>query len=153
MDRLALHAQTYGLVVFADGGGDRSAFSAALHEAGVGTLVLDVQPDEPTDQSAQRFLLATRRAQRRADLAALPIGYFAAGDAVGAALVAAAASPIDLAAVVTYGGSPALAGPHLGLIRAPALLMLGGIDGDAIALEDAVRATHDWFVRHFTERA
>src|SRR5205823_12798388 len=58
----------------------------------------------------------------------LRIGYFGASTGVAAALVAAAVRPQDVDAVVSRGGRPDLAGPLLGLVRAPTLFIVGGQD-------------------------
>jgi putative phosphoribosyl transferase len=64
----------------------------------------------------------------------LPIGYFGASTGAGAALVAAAALGNDIAAVVSRGGRPDLAGPALPRVTAPTLLVVGGNDGPVIDL-------------------
>ncbi|HEX2725773.1 MAG TPA: dienelactone hydrolase family protein, partial [Beijerinckiaceae bacterium] len=64
--------------------------------------------------------------------AALRAGYFGASTGGGAALVAAAASPEQVFAVVSRGGRPDLAGAALEHVRAPVLLLVGGDDGPVI---------------------
>jgi pimeloyl-ACP methyl ester carboxylesterase len=63
----------------------------------------------------------------------LPIGYFGASTGAAAALVAAAARPEQIRAVVSRGGRPDLAGPSLGQVRAPTLLIVG--ERDEVVLE------------------
>jgi dienelactone hydrolase len=58
----------------------------------------------------------------------LRIGFFGASTGVAAALVAAAVLPQEVDAVVSSGGRPDLAGPLLGLVRAPTLFIVGGQD-------------------------
>ena len=58
----------------------------------------------------------------------LPIGLFGASTGGGAALVAAAHIPDRIAAVVSRGGRPDLAGPALPFVKAPTLLIVGGDD-------------------------
>ena len=54
------------------------------------------------------------------------------------ALVAAAAMRGKVGAVVSRGGRPDLAGPALGHVTAPTLLLVGGLDGPVIRMnEDA----------------
>ena len=60
--------------------------------------------------------------------ASLALGYFGASTGAGAALVAAAARPADVGAIVSRGGRPDLAGDALERVRAPTLLIVGGND-------------------------
>jgi putative phosphoribosyl transferase len=60
----------------------------------------------------------------------LALGLFGASTGAAAALVAAASAP-DVAAVVSRGGRPDLAGDALERVRAPVLLIVGG-DDDAV---------------------
>jgi putative phosphoribosyl transferase len=66
----------------------------------------------------------------------LPVGYFGASTGAGAALVAAARRPDRVAAVVSRGGRPDLAGDALGAVRAPTLLIVGGDDTPVIPLNE-----------------
>ena len=54
------------------------------------------------------------------DTRELRVGYFGASTGAGAALVAAAQRPERIGAVVSRGGRPDLAGPHLAKTRVPA---------------------------------
>jgi dienelactone hydrolase len=140
-----------GLVVFAHGSGSgrlsvRNQFVAAsLQREGFATLLFDLLTAE--EEAAERItrhlrfdiaLLAgrllgvTRWLGRVPSLAPLPIGYFGASTGAAAALVAAAQAPV--AAVVSRGGRPDLAGASLPLVRAPTLLIVGGDDTEVIAL-------------------
>jgi putative phosphoribosyl transferase len=67
---------------------------------------------------------------------ALRIGYFGASTGAGAALVAAARYPGAVAAVVSRGGRPDLAGNHLHAVQAPTLLIVGGYDDVVIELNE-----------------
>ncbi|MGH7166451.1 MAG: dienelactone hydrolase family protein, partial [Nitrospiraceae bacterium] len=58
----------------------------------------------------------------------LRVGYFGASTGAGAALQAAARSPGSVAAVVSRGGRPDLAGPYLPNVMTPTLLIVGGDD-------------------------
>lgn len=70
----------------------------------------------------------------------LRIGYFGASTGGGAALVAAAAHPERIGAVVSRGGRPDLAGNALPRVTAPTLLIAGGEDLPVIKLnEQALR--------------
>jgi putative phosphoribosyl transferase len=144
---LAVPARARGVVLFAHGSGSgrhsprNRRVAAALGQAALATLLLDLLTDEEeaVDQASAelRFdirLLAGRLEAAIAWLASdprtalLPIGLFGASTGAAAALVAAAERPLQVAAVVSRGGRPDLAGPSLGLVRAPTLLVVGGND-------------------------
>ena len=72
--------------------------------------------------------------------ASLPIGWFGASTGAGAALRAAAEPDADVAAVVSRGGRPDLAGPHLARVRAPTLLIVGEGDEVVLGLNEQARA-------------
>lgn len=148
-----------GMVVFAHGSGSsrhssRNQYVAReLNEAGIGTLLLDLltRDEEAVDLRTRhlRFdieMLAERLVAVAGWLAAgegtsgLLLGYFGASTGGGAALVAAARLPEAIAAVVSRGGRPDLAGPALPLVQAPTLLIVGGNDVPVIGMnEDAMR--------------
>jgi pimeloyl-ACP methyl ester carboxylesterase len=67
----------------------------------------------------------------------LPLGLFGASTGAAAALVAAAERPERIHAVVSRGGRPDLAGPALGRVRSPTLLIVGGADYGVIELNQA----------------
>jgi len=69
-------------------------------------------------------------------IASLPVGLFGASTGAAAALVAAARLPDRIAAVVSRGGRPDLAGEALLLVRAPTLLIVGGADLGVIELNE-----------------
>ncbi|MED7927838.1 alpha/beta hydrolase [Nonomuraea sp. LP-02] len=138
-----------GLVLFAHGSGSsrhspRNRYVAgALNEAGLATLLFDLlTPEEEADRAnvfdigllAERLLERTREAREHPDSAGLPIGYFGASTGAAAALWAAAQPSNDIAAVVSRGGRPDLAGPRLAAVRAPTLLVVGGRDPVVIEL-------------------
>jgi dienelactone hydrolase len=141
------------LVLFAHGSGSsrhstRNQFVARfLEQQGFATLLIDLltEREELVDRrTAQlRFdieMLAGRLVaiidwlRNRPDTASLPIGLFGASTGGGAALVAAAARPQDVAAVVSRGGRPDLAGAALGRVVAPTLLIVGGLDTPVIQM-------------------
>ncbi|MGY1874989.1 phosphoribosyltransferase family protein [Nocardia gipuzkoensis] len=140
---LTIPENPLGLVVFAHGSGSsrrspRNRFVAeVLNRAGLGTLVFDLlTPDEELDRSrvfdiellSRRLLDATRWLTGRADVTDLRIGYFGASTGAAAALRAAADPSVAIAAVVSRGGRPDLAGAALAAVRAPTLLIVGGHD-------------------------
>ena len=149
---LAVPARARGVVLFAHGSGSgrhsprNRQVAAALGQAGLATLLLDLLTDKEEavdrDRAELRFdiaLLAGRLAAAidwladDARTAALPIGLFGASTGAAAALVTAARRPRQVVAVVSRGGRPDLAGPSLGLVRAPTLLLVG--ERDRMVLE------------------
>jgi len=117
-----------GLVVFAHGSGSsrlsprNTQVARALNRRGLGTLLFD--------------LLTEEEARDEADTAPLAIGLLGASTGAAAALVAAAAMPEEVAAVVSRGGQPDLAASALDRVRAPTLLIVGGLDDAAIPLNE-----------------
>ena len=151
-----------GLVIFAHGSGS-SRFSTRnrqvaefLGERGFATLLLDLltsQEDAIDVQTAEyrfdiarlgpRVSAAADWAATRADIGALRIGCFGASTGAAAALIAAAERPATIAAVVSRGGRPDLAGDALGRVEAPTLLIVGGHDEPVIEMNrDAMRQMH-----------
>jgi pimeloyl-ACP methyl ester carboxylesterase len=62
------------------------------------------------------------------------LGLFGASTGAAAALIAAAARPRVVKAVVSRGGRPDLAASALAAVRAPTLLLVGGRDVDVLEL-------------------
>jgi putative phosphoribosyl transferase len=141
-----------GLALFAHGSGSsrfspRNAFVAeALRERGFATLLMDLLTrNEARDRRnvfdipllAARVVEAIDWAAAEPALAALPIGLFGASTGAAAALAAAAQRPQRIGAVVSRGGRPDLAGDALGEVRAPTLLIVGGLDHEVLELNKA----------------
>jgi putative phosphoribosyl transferase len=148
---LVLPEHGSGLVLFAHGSGSsrlspRNRFVAArLQRKGLGTLLFDLlRDDEAADRRnvfdisllAERLALATDWVRSRTDLRSLPIGYFGASTGAAAALVADTITHHSIAAVVSRGGRPDLAGVALREVRAPTLLIVGGEDHGVIELNE-----------------
>jgi len=147
---LTLPAAPRGIVLFAHGSGSsrtspRNVFVArTLHDVGVGTLLFDLLTPAEDRVYATRFdiaLLAGRLAEAAAwlrlesEAADVPIGYFGASTGAGAALLAASIPGARVAAIVSRGGRPDLAGAQaLARVTAPTLLVVGGEDHEVIAL-------------------
>jgi len=146
--RLTLPDEARGLVVFAHGSGSsrhspRNRYVAAvLNRARLGTLLFDLLSREEeldrgnvfdVDLLGRRLFEATAWARGSVG-AQLPIGYFGASTGAAAALWAAAEPGADVAAVVSRGGRPDLAGPRLAAARAPTLLVVGGTDHTVLEL-------------------
>jgi pimeloyl-ACP methyl ester carboxylesterase len=139
------------------------------------------EPSGPSPQPKQDRAHESTRAKQN-DLAGLPIGCFGASTGAAAALVAAAARPNVVRAIVSRGGRPDLAGPALTEVRAPTLLIVGGNDLDVLelnreafrllrcekrleivpgaghlfeepgALDQVARLAREWFERHLASR-
>lgn len=147
---LELPPRALGIVLFAHGSGSsrhspRNNYVArVLHGQGIGTLLLDLltlaedldyQTRFDIDLLTHRLLVATRWVKLQAPTRYLPIGYFGASTGAAAALQAAAALGPQIAAVVSRGGRPDLAGPHdLARVDCPTLLLVGGRDAEVIEL-------------------
>jgi dienelactone hydrolase len=151
-----------GLVLFAHGSGSsrhsprNHAVARTLEQRGFGTLLIDLltPEEEEIDRATAhlRFaipLLAGRLVeiidwlQARPETKSLPIGLFGASTGGGAAIVAAAGRPREVAAVVSRGGRPDLAGAALERITVPTLLIVGGSDTPVIRMnKDAMAHMH-----------
>lgn len=145
-----------GLVLFAHGSGSsrhsprNNYVAGVLREAGIGTLLMDLLTVEEDRDYQTRFdiPLLTRRLtvatvwlHAQAELNALPIGYFGASTGSAAALQAAAEMGQAVAAVVSRGGRPDLAGEAaLRQVTSPTLLLVGGDDEGVIELNQAACA-------------
>ena len=151
-----------GVIVFAHGSGS-SRFSARnrfvaeyLRDGGFATLLIDLlTPEEEAvdvysreyrfdiGRLAERLVGATHWLAHERETERLSVGLFGASTGGGAALVAAAELPDRIGAVVSRGGRPDLAGPALGRVEAPTLLIVGGDDEQVIELnEQALRQLH-----------
>jgi putative phosphoribosyl transferase len=186
-----------GIVLFAHGSGSsrfsvRNRFVAGvLNEGGLATLLMDLLSidEEAVDLRttqlrfdiaflAQRLLYAMDWLADNAATEHLKIGAFGSSTGGAAALVAAAERQDSVAAVVSRGGRPDMAGTSLPVVRCPTLLIVGGNDSQVIELNQQAyrhlvcekkleiipRATHlfeepgaleavadlarDWFVQH-----
>jgi len=156
---LGVPAQPMGAVLFAHGSGS-SRFSArnryvarVLREAQIATLLLDLlsPAEEEVDNVtrhhrfdiamlADRLVAAIDWLASESTTRRLPVALFGASTGGGAALVAAAERPERVAAVVSRGGRPDLAGNALPNVRAPTLLIVGERDEMVIDLNERARA-------------
>ncbi len=151
---LVLPSEMHGLVLFAHGSGSgrhssrNRLVASALHQSGVGTLLLDLltareeQADLQTAEHrfniallSDRMLAATLWVLQQPGLWEWPIGYFGASTGSAAALTAAARLDGRIACVVSRGGRPDLAGAAtLSSVSAPTLLIVGGADRQVLHL-------------------
>jgi dienelactone hydrolase len=142
-----------GVVLFAHGSGSsrlspRNRWVANyLVQQGLVTVLMDLLTDEEERRDqisreyrfdiprlAERLVGATDWLRRDPELGVLPLGYFGASTGAAAALVAAAVRPQSVSAVVSRGGRPDLADTYLVDVRAPTLMIVGGLDDVVIEL-------------------
>ena len=156
---LSVPAHARGVVLFGHGSGS-SRFSARnkhvaamLQESGFATLLMDLLTpnEEELDRRsgdyrfdigrlAERLVGAAEWLASSDATAALALSMFGASTGGGAALVAAAELPDRVAAVVSRGGRPDLAGDALEQVVAPTLLIVGGNDEVVLELNRAALA-------------
>jgi len=193
---LVVPAEAVGVVIFAHGSGSsrksprNMEVAQRLNEAGMGTLLFDLlTPAEAEDRAnvfdvellADRLRGAERWLHRWPQAGTVPVAFFGASTGAAGALVAATRLGVEVAAVVSRGGRPDLAGDALAKVTAPTLLIVGGNDVEVLGLnreaeakmrcerrfEIVPGATHlfeepgalervadlaaDWFARHLTE--
>lgn len=150
---LRIPGRAAGLVVFAHGSGS-SRFSRrnrqvaeSLEAHGFATLLLDLltREEEAVDERTRKYRFDIERLGRRVvaavdwagthqDTKELAVCCFGASTGAAAALIAAAERPDRVRAVVSRGGRPDLADDALRLVRAPTLLIVGGLDEEVIEL-------------------
>ena len=143
------------VVLFAHGSGSsrhspRNRYVAGvLQQAGLGTLLLDLlTPAEERSRAnvfdiellARRLSSATDWLAIRVDRTSCAVGYFGASTGAGAALWAASEPSVRIAAVVSRGGRPDLAGPRLSAVVAPTLLIVGSLDREVLDLNRKAKA-------------
>jgi pimeloyl-ACP methyl ester carboxylesterase len=142
------------LVLFVHGSGSsryspRNQFVAAkLRAEGHGTVLMDLltPPEERADQFTGHLRFDIPFLARRVgavvdhlrDQTKVPIGLFGASTGAAAALVVAVSRRV--AAVVSRGGRPDLAGDALPAVTAPTLLIVGGDDKEVIELNRSAMA-------------
>ncbi len=137
------------LVVFAHGSGSsrhsprNRAVAGALADAGHATLLFDLlTAEEGRDRAnvfdvahlGRRLVAVADWVTGRPELADLPLVLFGASTGAAAALLAAADLGDRVAAVVSRGGRPDLAGDRLGEVTAPTRLIVGGADTQVLDL-------------------
>jgi putative phosphoribosyl transferase len=194
---LAIPDDARGIVLFAHGSGSsrhsprNRMVAERLRGTGLATVLADLltADEEAHDRAtaalrfdigllARRVVTAIDWLGRQPRTAGLPLGLFGASTGAAAALVAAASLPDAVAAVVSRGGRPDLAGDALRSVHQPTLLVVGGRDDlvlelnrraekalagetrlDVVpgashlfaepgALEEVARLSAEWFVRH-----
>ena len=156
---LVVPADARGVVLFAHGSGSsrrsprNRQVATGLHDAGYGTLLLDLltEAEERIDARTRVLRFDVRMLAGRLTAAAdwlgrpeeagdLPLAVFGASTGAAAALITAADRPDLIGAVISRGGRPDLAGDALGRVRAPTLLIVGGADHEVLELNRAAAA-------------
>ena len=206
---LVVPPRARGIVVFAHGTGSgrfsprNRAVARTLNAASLATLLIDLltayeeEADLRTAELRFDVGLLGERVVAAVDwlaldasvgdlppsLGRLPVGCFGASTGAAAALIAAARRPHRVAAVVSRGGRPDLAGDVLARVTAPTLLIVGGRDTEVLrlnrlaqarlggesrleivpgashlfeepgALDRVAALARDWFVAHLVSRA
>lgn len=147
---LALPVGATGVILFAHGSGSSRLSPRNNHVADhlqqhrMGTLLIDLlTPHEDRDLSSRfdisllsrRLNAACEWLETNESTAHLAIGLFGASTGAAAALQVAAMRAQGIAAVVSRGGRPDLAGRSaLRMVNAPTLLIVGGLDDIVIEL-------------------
>jgi dienelactone hydrolase len=156
---LTVPPDAHGIVVFAHGSGSgrfsprNRAVANVLVQAGLATLLMDLltAEEEAVDLRTRHLRFDVGLLGRRviatiewlaadATVTALPVGCFGASTGAAAALIAAAERPERVAAVVSRGGRPDLAGEALFRVTAPTLLIVGGNDIEVLRLNQQALA-------------
>lgn len=146
---LSYPAHPIGIVLFAHGSGSsrlsprNQLVERALRQAGIATFLFDLleEPEAADRRNVFDVKLLAERLQGAADwirqqpeFKNVPLGFFGASTGASAALIAAASSPDQVAAIVSRGGRPDLAEAWLGRVTAPTLLIVGGEDDQVIEM-------------------
>jgi putative phosphoribosyl transferase len=190
-----------GIVLFAHGSGS-SRFSTRnqyvaneFNKSKIGTLLFDLLTSEEEEKDtftaeyrfdidllAERLIGATERLKKDKQTKDYAFGYFGASTGAAAALMGAAKLPNDISAVVSRGGRPDLAMEYLRQVKAPTLLLVGGLDTEVIELNrqamakmtaenkliiipgathlfeepgklaEVAKASKDWFLKYLAKR-
>ncbi|HMK94030.1 MAG TPA: dienelactone hydrolase family protein [Candidatus Limnocylindrales bacterium] len=150
---LTVPSDAVGIVLFAHGSGSsrfspRNRYVAReFNKSKIGTLLFDLLTREEEEQDmftaeyrfniellAERLVGATEWLKKNQQTKNYSFGYFGASTGAAAALIGAAKLPKDISAVVSRGGRPDLAAGYLSQVKAPTLLLVGGLDAEVIKL-------------------
>ena len=152
-----------GVALFVHGGATsrynpRNQFIAAgLQAGGIGTVLIDLltPAEERADQFSGRLRFDIRFLARRVTAVVdelrqytrLPLGLLGASTGAAAALVVAAGRFANVAALVSRGGRPDLAGDALSAVQAPTLFIVGSADHGVLELNRQAMARMNTEVR------
>lgn len=153
---LVIPGSAKGLVVFVHGSGSsrfspRNQYVArVLNDGGLATLLFDLLTADENEIDmltrelrfdigllSERIIATLDWLTGREEVSGLPIGLFGSSTGAAAALNAAAARPEQVSAVVSRGGRPDLAMDTLPRVRAPTLMLVGGLDYPVIDMNRA----------------
>lgn len=198
---LSIPKEATGIVLFAHGSGSsrhspRNKYVAwKMEEGGMATLLFDLLTLQEEEEDrytghfrfdipllANRLVDATNWIRNQPEARSLPIGYFGSSTGAAAALIAASRMEEAISVIVSRGGRPDMAGSALARVKAPTLLIVGGLDETVInlnwdaysqlhcekelkivegathlfeesgALERVTELATEWFRRHFEPR-
>lgn len=195
---LTIPGKVMGMVIFSHGSGSsrfspRNRFVAdILNQHHIATLLADLLTPEEDAVYANRFniellterlIAITRWISQRDFGQTIPIGYFGASTGAASALKATVPCGNIVSAVVSRGGRPDLAAASLAFVKTPALLIVGSLDEEVLALnrqaleslscekqltivegathlfeepgklEEVARLATDWFLHHLRQPA
>lgn len=195
---LTIPGKIMGIVIFSHGSGS-SRFSPRnrlvadiLNQHHIATLLADLLTPEEDAVYANRFniellterlIAITRWISQRDFGETIPVGYFGASTGAASALKAAVPCGDIVSAIVSRGGRPDLAAAALAYVKTPALLIVGSLDEEVLALnrqaleslscekkltivegathlfeepgklEEVARLATDWFLHHLRQPA
>ncbi|MEY4668568.1 MAG: hypothetical protein RL518_1267 [Pseudomonadota bacterium] len=153
---LTLPTEPVGVVVFAHGSGSsrnsprNQAVAQILNASHIATVLFDLlTPDEDSTYTNRfdielltwRLVRAVEWVRDHPFIPNLPVGLFGASTGAAAAIKAAPLLGPAIAAIVSRGGRPDLAGDALAHLRAPILLIVGGADHEVEALNRKALST------------
>jgi dienelactone hydrolase len=143
------------VILFAHGSGSgrlsprNNQVANRFNQAGFSTLLVDLLTEEEAakDSVTMEYRFEVQLLGSRLIMAAewlktrtkQPIGYYGASTGASAALIAAAGKPELVSAIVSRGGRPDLAGPSLPKVKAPTLLIVGGLDYEVLEMNRAAQ--------------
>ncbi|HEX6847784.1 MAG TPA: dienelactone hydrolase family protein [Chitinophagaceae bacterium] len=145
---LIIPSKAEAVVIFSHGSGS-SRFSPRnrmvadfLHQNNIGTFLFDLLTEREDQEFTNRFdielltgrlMAATTWLEEREVMKGCRIGFFGASTGAASALRASSILP-QIGAVVSRGGRPDLAMDFLHRVKAPTLLIVGGLDHDVLQL-------------------
>jgi putative phosphoribosyl transferase len=156
---LTVPASACGAVLFAHGSGSgrlstrNQQVAGSLNQQRLATLLIDLLTEDEEEEDrfrghlrfdigllVDRLCAATRWLMSDSETGMYRLGYFGASTGAAAALGACVEFPHEVAAVVSRGGRPDLAGDALPDVKAATLLIVGSLDEVVLDLN---RQAHD----------
>jgi putative phosphoribosyl transferase len=156
---LTIPKDSVGTVVFAHGSGSgrssprNRSVARDLERSRVATLLIDLLTEEEAQVDAEtrryrfdiprlseRLISVVDSLSRWRGTSEWPVGLYGASTGGAAALLAAAARPDRVRALVLRGARSDLAGPSVARVRAPTLFLVGALDPEIRTLNEETRA-------------